>query len=182
MSNHPDEVGAPPNAFPLTYDDLTATALAPLGFDDPARAARILRSLSGQGVSDALFERLLPHLLHALARSADPDRAVNNWQRWAENLHGRATTFGYLAEHPPAVWALVTVFAASQYFANVLIAQPEWAEAVMDGATRARRTGGFAALYRDVSRAVDVFNGPGGKRTACASSRRWECCASGRVI
>lgn len=145
------------------YDDITAPALAPLRFVDPARAARILRTLSGEGVPDALFERLLPHLLAALAASADPDRAVNNFERWSARVGSRVSHFDYLAAHPPAVEALIAVFAGSQFFANVLIAQPEYAEVVTNPQIRSHPKT-FADYYGDVSRAVDVFKGPGGKR------------------
>jgi len=145
------------------FEDVTPAALAPLGFSQPDRAARILRALAGDGVPDTLYERLLPHLARALAACADPDQAVNNLERWAARVGGRATQFAYLADHPPVLNALVTVFAASQYFANVLIAQPEWAEAVWgDGAT-ARA---FADLLNDAMRQTAVFPGPGGKRAA----------------
>ena len=107
------------------YENITPENLAGWGFDDPARAARILRSLSGEGVPDSLFERLLPPLLDAFAASADPDRAVNNFERWAARVGSRVSQFDYLAAHPPAVEALVAVFAGSQFFANVLIAEPE---------------------------------------------------------
>ncbi len=146
------------------FEDVTPAALAPLGFSDSARAARILRALAGDGVPDTLYERLLPHLVRALAACADPDRAVNNLERWAARVGGRATQFAYLADHPPALAALVTVFAASQYFANVLIAQPEWAEAV-SGETAARPRA-FADLLGEAARQTAVFPGPGGKRAA----------------
>ena len=148
-----------------TYEEIDASALTAYNFADPERAARILRSLSGEGVPDALFERLLPHLLTALAGSADPDRAANNFERWAARLGARATQFQYLAANPEAVQALTAVFAGSQFFANVLIGQPEYAEIVTSPQVRANSKT-FAALYRDARRAVDVFKGGGGKRAA----------------
>ena len=146
------------------FEDVTPAALAPLGFSQPDRAARILRALAGGGVPDTLYERLLPHLAQSLAACADPDQAVNNLERWAARVGGRATQFAYLADHPPALNALVTVFAASQYFANVLITQPEWAEAVSGEA--AARPRAFAELLNDAARQTAVFPGPGGKRAA----------------
>lgn len=147
------------------YGDITTQALQGYSFADAERAVRILRSLSGQGVSDALFERLLPHLLEALGACADPDRAVNNFERWAARLGSRVSQFDYLAAHPAATRALIAVFAGSQFFANVLIAQPEYAEVVTNPRIRSHPQT-FADYYRDLSRAVDVWKGPGGKRAA----------------
>jgi glutamate-ammonia-ligase adenylyltransferase len=126
-----------------------------------------VRALAGDGVPDALFERLLAPLLDALAASADPDRAATNFGRWAERLHARRSHFEFLAAHPPAVRALAAVFAGSQYFSNVLIGQPEYAEAVTNVRLRgAPGAKSFEAFFRDAGRAVDVFAGPGGKRAA----------------
>lgn len=158
-----DQQGGP---LPVrSYEEIDAPALAGYGFTDAERAARILRSLSGEGVPDALFERLLPALLAALAAAADPDRAVNNFERWAARVGSRVSQFDYLAAHPPALQALIAVFAGSQYFANVLIGQPEYAEVVTNPRLTAQAKT-FAGFFRDAGRAVDVFKGPGGKRSA----------------
>ena len=55
-----------------TYDDLTPEALAPLGFDDPAQACRLLQGMAGHDVPDMAFDAFLRVMMPALPASARP--------------------------------------------------------------------------------------------------------------
>lgn len=123
----------------LLYHDLTAGSVAPIGFDDPAQAARLLQDLAGHDIPDARFEELLPALAEALSRSSDPDRALANLAAWLANVGSRSLYYSLLAEHPAALDALVTVLAASQFLSDILIRNPEYFEVLANPAIRDRR-------------------------------------------
>jgi glutamate-ammonia-ligase adenylyltransferase len=121
-----------------SYEDLTATALEPLGFDDPAQACHILREMAGHDVPDSVFEGLLHVIIPALVACADPDRAVANLGRWADAVPNRVSAYGLLTGNSVAARMFMTVIAASQFFADVLIQTPEYLEVLLNPTIRDR--------------------------------------------
>lgn len=153
--------------FPVIerYDELTPDALAPLGFDDPAHACRLLQDMAGHNVPDSVFNAALCVLMIALTDCADPDRAVANLARWAEAAGSRVAAYGLLAAHPPAAQILITVLAASQFFANLLIQTPEYLEALTN--TRVRQAHRSPeTMYADMARRVMLPTLPNARRDA----------------
>ncbi len=148
-----------------TYADLTPGAVAGLGVTDPEAVCRTLLGLAGQGVPDPEFEALLRVVVPVLEQSADPDRAVANLGRWADAVGSRAAAYGLLAAYPAAAEMLLTLFAASQFFADLLIANPEYLEVLTN--PRIRDRGRDAeALWNDLTRRVGIAKTPGAKRDA----------------
>ena len=148
-----------------TYDDLTPTALAALGLEDPEHACRVLQGMAGYDVPDTAFEAFLRVVVQALAVSADPDRAVANLGRWADAVGSRASAYGLLASYPAAAEMLLTLFAASQFFADLLIHTPEYLE-VLTNPTIRDRGRDAEALWADLTRRVGIAKTPGAKRDA----------------
>jgi len=151
--------------MPATYDDLSPGALALLGFDDPAQACRVLQGMAGHDVPDASFGAFLAVVCKALEGSADPDRAVANLGRWAGAVGSRASAYGLLASYPAAARMLLTVFAASQFFADLLIHTPEYSE-ILTNPTIRDRGRDEAALWADLSRRVGIAKTPNARRDA----------------
>ncbi len=148
-----------------TYDDLTPSALAPLGFDDPAQACRVLQGMAGHDVPDSAFNQFLRVIISDMAACADPDRAVANLGRWAEAVGSRASAYALLTAYPAAAEMLVTTFAASQFFADLLIHTPEYLEVLTN--PRIRDRGRDAdALWADLSRRVGFMKTPNARRDA----------------
>ena len=147
------------------YDDLSPEALATLGFDDPAQACRILQGMAGHDVPDVSFGAFLGVVTQALEDSADPDRAVANLGRWAGAVGSRTSAYGLLASYPAAAEMLLTVFAASQFFADLLIHTPEYLE-VLTNPTIRDRGRDAAALWADLSRRVGIAKTPNARRDA----------------
>jgi glutamate-ammonia-ligase adenylyltransferase len=147
---------------PRTLDSVTLEELTALGFADPTRAQRILFSLAGNGVTDDVLEQLLPSLLPALAGSPDPDRALNNFERWSRAVTSRYTQFQFLLRHPAALEILLTVCGNSQYLADILTRNPEYFEIIADPDLRGgeRDVRQAAQLYRNLSRFVDFLSHP----------------------
>ena len=148
-----------------TYADLTPEALGPLGFDDPNQACRVLQGMAGHDVPDAAFDKFLQVIVRALAHCADPDRAVTNLGRWGEVVGSRASAYGLLAGYPAAAEMLVTVFAASQFFADLLIHTPEYLEVLTNPRIRDRGRDAVA-LWADLSRRVGIMQTPNARRDA----------------
>lgn len=148
-----------------TYEDLTPEALASLGFTDPARACRLIQEMAGHDVPDRVFDAALPSLTQALADCADPDRAVANLARWADAVGSRLAAYGFLAAYPLAARILVTVLAASQFFADLLIANPEYLEALTNPNLRSRPRD-LGAFWDDMERRVGIAKTPNARRDA----------------
>src|SRR5437667_301230 len=107
-------------------------ALRATGFADPERARHNLeRILEGRplvpyaGQLRAALERLYPMLLDALWKSADPDEALNQFERLLSAAGPRAGLVELLADHPELLTGLVRVCAGGDLLTQLLIAQPE---------------------------------------------------------
>jgi glutamate-ammonia-ligase adenylyltransferase len=148
-----------------SYEDLSPEALAPLGFDSPVQACRLLQEMAGHDIPDSLFAAVLQALIPALADCADPDRAVANLVRWGEAVGSRATAYQFLAASPPAGRILVTVLAASQFFADLLIRDPEYLEALTNPTLR-KKARSADAIWADLSRRVGIAKTPNSRRDA----------------
>lgn len=98
--------------------------LARYGFADPAKADSKIQELAGAPATRRVLGRLLPVLLETLARSAAPDRTLVNLKRLADGYAGRETLYSILADDPQALANLVTVFGASQFFADTVVRWP----------------------------------------------------------
>ncbi|MCX6027953.1 MAG: glutamine synthetase adenylyltransferase [Chloroflexi bacterium] len=121
------------------------------GPDAPAeqlryRLTRLLRSAEAQ----MAFAGLLPHLARAVADSASPARALANFERLAESAPAPAALFRALTADLRALEMLVTLFAASQYLADILLRQPAYLDPLMDRAilTQFKSQEQFAAGVR----------------------------------
>ena len=148
-----------------TYADLTPLALAELGLEDAGQGCRTLQGMAGHDVPDSDFERLLAVVVPVLQQSADPDRAVANLGRWADAVGSRAAGYRTLISYPAAAAMLLTLFAASQFFAELLIANPEYLE-VLTNPTIRDRGRGVDALWADLSRRVGIGKTPNACRDA----------------
>ena len=147
------------------YEELTPEALGALGFEDPAPSCRVLRDMAGHNVPDAAFGALLRVLMPALGECADPDRAVSNLGRWGDAVTSRVSAYGLLASHPVTARMLVTVFAASQFFADLIIQTPEYLEVLLNPAIRDRGRD-LAAFRDDLQRRVAIAATPNARRDA----------------
>ncbi len=107
-------------------------ALAATGFADPERARHnLLLILEGRplvpypGQLRGALERLYPMLLDALWKSADPDEALNQFERFLSAAGPRAGLVELLAGSAELLTGLVRVCAGGDLLTQLLIAQPE---------------------------------------------------------
>jgi glutamate-ammonia-ligase adenylyltransferase len=97
-------------------------------FADHARAEKNLLAIhslfltAGSTFPHGEFtEALRGHLL----RSPDPDMALNNLVRFTETSLSRTSMFNDLLHFPPLFDLLMSLFGSSQYFADILVRDPE---------------------------------------------------------
>ena len=103
-----------------------------VAFADQRAALRCLqRMATAQGVPRALSAALLP-LLRALLAAADADRALVNLERFTQSVSDPVVLWEYLGSNPRVIEKLVTLFAGSQFLAEILLRNPDhverWAE------------------------------------------------------
>jgi glutamate-ammonia-ligase adenylyltransferase len=109
-------------------------ALRARGFADPRAALHNLHSLTPTPRDAELLTPALPRLLSALSEAADPDMALNNFERYA-SVVDRATFFQTLAAHPGAAPLLARVMGSSQFLADVLRLRPSNLAWLLEGRT-----------------------------------------------
>jgi [glutamine synthetase] adenylyltransferase / [glutamine synthetase]-adenylyl-L-tyrosine phosphorylase len=111
---------------------LKARVLAHGGFAEPARACANWRRLAAADARRETFPRLAVLAFDVLRRSADPDMALNNWERFAATLPDAAAHFTTLLRQPRRLEILLGLFAGSQFLADTLIRNPGFFDWVTD--------------------------------------------------
>ncbi len=146
--------------------------LAPAGFQDPAAALQTVLGLAQDPFARDRFLHILPHLLLLLPRSADPDMALRNLDRFARVVLDRALLYGQLRQHPVLLRFLLDLFAFSQFLSDILIRNPEYFEWLLSPACLSEDRS--AEDYRQsLAQAVSPFRKPESiRRAVCRWKRR----------
>ncbi len=98
------------------------------GFRDIRRAYKNFRNLGGSGERRNLFAKLAVLASDILRRVADPDVALNNWERFAGILNNPQHHFEVLLSQPKRLEIMLKIFSDSEFLANTLIRNPEFFE------------------------------------------------------
>ena len=135
-TRQPGELSAYWRALPESGD---AAVLAAAGFVDADTVDGSLRDFArAPGVRElsdgtrARLDRVLPALLEAAARSAQPDAAVRRVLPLLHALLRRASYLALLDEQPPALARLVDVLAGSALLAERIAAHPLLLDELLD--------------------------------------------------
>ncbi|HNP27986.1 MAG TPA: hypothetical protein PKK23_03005 [Nitrospirales bacterium] len=118
-----------------------AQILQPYGLKDWKRADQNLQTMAGEPVARKALATILPGVLDSVARTADPDQAINEWERYVDSGIQRLQLFQYLAMVPHVVEVLGAAFGNSPAMAQTFIRDPllvYWIED--DGVLRRRMT------------------------------------------
>lgn len=109
--------------------------LAEVGIVDPVRADKNIQLLGGRGEGYEAFRKVLPHALRCLGEVADPDAALNNWERLVGAQRDRRSHFDRLTKSSDTLKTLLKTIGASDYLADILIRSPQLlCETIEDGA------------------------------------------------
>lgn len=97
--------------------------LTAYGVTDVEQADRNLQSMAGDPHERHQLVAILPSLMESIARTADPDQALNHWERLLENVT-RSTFLDYLRSSPRMLDLLSTIFGNSDSLAFTIIRDP----------------------------------------------------------
>jgi [glutamine synthetase] adenylyltransferase / [glutamine synthetase]-adenylyl-L-tyrosine phosphorylase len=104
--------------------EAVADLLKPYGLTDCSRADANIQAMAGDPRSREALAELLSDLLEAVADTADPDQALNHWERFLQSAGNRVQLFQYLARARRMLHMLCTLFGNSPYLAQTLIRDP----------------------------------------------------------
>ena len=102
-----------------------AAVLRRLGFVDPQRGVANFLRLTRHAPDRTEFARLAVLAGDELARQSDPDRALNNWERYVAARGEPGRHFRTLLRQPTRLELLIRIFATSQFLADALVRSPE---------------------------------------------------------
>jgi glutamate-ammonia-ligase adenylyltransferase len=98
--------------------------LSPYGIVRPAEADANIQAMAGEPHERRLLAAIFPALLAEIARTADPDQALNHWERMLTGAANRTALLQYLQASPKMLGLLCTIFGNSDSLAFALIRDP----------------------------------------------------------
>ncbi len=128
-----------------------AALLSRHGIRDAPAADRNLQAMAEDPLAREALAEVLPELLAALARSADPDQALNLLERFVRASLGTRSLYAHFRTDPRSLELLVLTLGASPFLAELLIRAPTWFYWVADPAVRFH-----ARSARDIAADVDA--------------------------
>lgn len=143
------------------------------GLQDWKRADQNLQAMAGEPVTRKALAAILTAVLSSVAHTADPDQAINEWERYVDSGIQRLQLFQYLAMVPHVVEVLGTAFGNSPAMAQTFIRDPllvYWIED--DGVLRRRMT--RKALEANVQAALSTVTSFEAKCEALRRMKRRE--------
>lgn len=127
----------------------TTNALSRLGFSVPKSAFKNLFILSGHIDFKKLFPDFFPKLIHELVESFDPDRGLNNFERFSEKIFDKNYFYTILNNELWILNALVTLFSGSQILTDNLLKDPSLFDGLKEYETL-NKSQERDILYRDL--------------------------------
>ncbi|MGH9844303.1 MAG: hypothetical protein ACREEM_36735 [Blastocatellia bacterium] len=109
-----------------------AALLSPYGFKEPAKADANLQAMADDPPVRQLLAGILEELLDNVSQSAEPDQALNYFERFARAAANKTHLFSYLKESPRTLEILARTFGGSPYMAEILIRDPHYLYWVTD--------------------------------------------------
>ncbi|THI91355.1 MAG: hypothetical protein CAF41_002200 [Nitrospira sp. CG24A] len=98
--------------------------LRPYGLQRIKEADANLQSMAGDPWQRHQLAGILPALLESIGRTADPDLALNQWERWLASGVSRSAVLEYLGTAPRMVDLVCTIFGNSNSLACTLVHDP----------------------------------------------------------
>jgi glutamate-ammonia-ligase adenylyltransferase len=111
--------------------ELSLRILSDAGFRDPARAGVNLQGLAGRGIRRDTFAKIVLMAFDTLKRNPDPDRALNNWERFIHSMASPEFHYNMLLSQPMRLDMLLNVLSGSQFLADTLVRNPGFFDWVM---------------------------------------------------
>ena len=112
--------------------DQVASLLSPYGFKEIPKADANLQAMAEDPRARQLLAEIIHELLDCLSRSADPDQALNYFERFTKATIDKIHLLSYLQATPRVLELLATTFGGSPFMAEILIRDPEYLYWVSD--------------------------------------------------
>ncbi len=109
-----------------------ASLLSPYGFREIQKADANLQAVADDPRVRQLLAEIIEELLSCMAQSADPDQALNFFERFAKAAINTVHLFSYLKETPRVLDLLATTFGGSPFMSEIFIRDPEYLYWVSD--------------------------------------------------
>ena len=93
------------------------------GLRDPDQADRNLNAMAGDPIQRRRLADILPMLMESISRTADPDQALNHWERMLGSV-SRASFLDYLRNWPRMLDLLCAIFGNSDALTFTLLRDP----------------------------------------------------------
>jgi [glutamine synthetase] adenylyltransferase / [glutamine synthetase]-adenylyl-L-tyrosine phosphorylase len=117
-----------------------ARILQPYRIQDWKQADLNLQAMAGEPASRKALALILQKILVGVAWTADPDQALNEWERYVDSGLHRLQLFHYLAVAPHVIQVLGSVFGNSPAMAQTFIRDPLLVYWIEDDQVLLRRT------------------------------------------
>ncbi len=117
---------------PTLPEEEAYSILEEYGFQDCARTHRNLQNLAGESPLREVFAEIIELVLNAFADSADPDAALNNFDRFAGEIPNRTWLYRLLHDAPFLLRILAVCFGSSTYLSDILARNPEHFNELID--------------------------------------------------
>ena len=101
-----------------------AAILQPYGLHRIQDAYANLQSMAGDTDQRRQLADILPALLETIGRTADPDQALNHWERWLASGVSRSAVLEYLRSAPRMLDLVCRIFGNSDSLAFTLVRDP----------------------------------------------------------
>lgn len=111
-----------------------ASLLAPYGFEEIKKADMNLQLIADEPRARALLADILEELLSSLAETPEPDRALNDLERFTRSTFSKTQFLSYLHDDPATLARAVKVFGGSPFLSDLLIRNPEYFYWIFDPA------------------------------------------------
>jgi len=137
--------------------------LLQFGIENPAQALKNLELLRN-GLGESACAEVLPLFFSILSRTADPDMALNNFERFVSGLDDVRGFLSLVRSSPAILTPLLTVFGASRFLSTFLVSHQEKGLSLLGNAEflanpigASARSGQLDALFNDTRDETDVF-------------------------
>lgn len=107
------------------FSDGIGEALHELHFETPPSAWKNLGTLHGQANFETLYPAFFPDFLWILSLSFDPDKGLNNFERFSKEIYDKNYLYHLLTSQEKLLSNLISLFSGSQYLTDLLLKEPE---------------------------------------------------------
>lgn len=119
-----DHVPADLLLAPRLEFEQVAEILSPFGFKDVRKADANFQAIADDPHTRQLFSEILEEALSQFAESADPDQALNNFERFTRAVINKAHLLSFLKQSPQTLELVARVFGNSHFLSEILIRDP----------------------------------------------------------